>query len=178
MQTPEEYVASLEAGDSEKHKTKRAINTMLELLAEREHTQPDEADYTEYRTRSTLNERGTNQNVSRVKKYFAAQVGGEDASMTDEPNVCGEGEGLEQPVRVTTEDRGKAGHKRLDTKNGEVRSERLMLYLTPSMKAEIEAWCNLKQIKSRADFIVGLISDFMSDKHEKLTNFLKISNEA
>ena len=98
-----------------------------------------------------------------------------EAEMTapNEPESLPEAE----PVKVVRKPaKNKGGRKTID-ENGEIRSEKLMLYLTPSMIADVRDWCRIKGI-SYANFIVGLIGDFMRDKKERLDFFRKFSDES
>lgn len=70
----------------------------------------------------------------------------------------------------------KPGRKRFDTVNGEKKSEKLMLYLTPELIAKIRVWCDMKGI-SNVSFITGLIEDFLKDKEDKINAFLKMRSE-
>lgn len=164
MQTPEEYVSHLHVGRDEKRKRLDAIKDMKVILLKNGHTWPDEADYDEYRQNSTSNEQGTKQNISRIKKYFEAQ-----AQSTSTQS--------ETPSSVATSEPRKTGRKRLDTENGEVRSEKLMLYITPSLIADLRDWCSLKRI-SCVSYINALIQHDLADKQEKLKSFREFSEDA
>ena len=165
MLTVEEYVSALRVGQDAKRKAKNAIEGMQAVLAESGHEWPDASDYEEYRRRSTCQESGTEQNVSRIEKYYRAlRVEGSEqlliAETTDIPSI-----------------ERKSGRKCLDTENGEVRSEKLMLYLTPSMIADVRDWCSLKRI-SCVSYITGLISADLAGKQEKLNFFRELSEGA
>ena len=171
MLTPEEYVAILDCGQDAKRKALKAIKDMRLVLADSGHSLPDASDYAEYRRRSTSNERGTEQNVSRVEKYYLSlcSEGSEQlliAETVDTPIQ-------QQPAYVER----KSGRKCLDTESGEVRSEKLMLYLTPSMIADVRDWCSLKRI-SCVSYITGLISADLAGKQEKLKFFRELSEGA
>lgn len=179
MQTADEYVASLIVGTSAKRKRLKAIKLMFELLAERGHERPDDTDYEEYSRRSEVSETSTKQNMSYVKEYFAAQAeGSEQLTMLDGLQGAGANE-----VPETEHDKEpkagnvRAGRSRLDKERGEVRSEKLMLYLTPTMIADIRDWCRLKGI-SAVSYITDLVSADMAGKCEKLKFFREFSNEA
>ena len=79
----------------------------------------------------------------------------------------------------TIKHKSKPGRKRFDTENGEKRSEKFMLYLTPELISEVRTWCHIKQI-SAVSYITGLIeADLHSeDKQGKLASFRKFSAEA
>lgn len=66
----------------------------------------------------------------------------------------------------------KPGRKRFDTVNGEKKSEKLMLYLTPELISRIRVWCDMKGV-SNVGFITGLIEDFLKDKEESINTFLE-----
>jgi len=59
----------------------------------------------------------------------------------------------------------------------EQHSERMMIYLTPSLLADIRDWCSLKDM-SYSEYISGLISTDMKDKQEKLKGFRELRDNA
>ena len=71
----------------------------------------------------------------------------------------------------------KAGRKRFDTENGEKRSEKLMLYLTPELIANVRDWCSLKGI-SYGSFVIGLIEDYLRDKKNIIDTFREFRDKA
>ena len=171
MLTPEEYVSALPVGKDAKRKALNAIKDMQPVLAESGHEWPDASDYEEYRRRSRHNESGTEQNVSRVEKYYRAlrAEGSEQLLIPETADTP------TQPEPACVE--RKSGRKCLDTENGEVRSEKLMIYLTPSMIADVRDWCSLKRI-SCVSYITGLISADLAGKQEKLKFFRELSEGA
>ena len=161
MQSIDEYVNELRtvkgdkpAGKDEKRKTHKALTLMFAILAESGHEVPDALDKAEYRRRNTSSEAAISQDMSRIDRYFAVQAGGDIAH---EPS--------------------RAGRKCLDTENGERRSEKLMLYLTPSMIADVRTWCDLKGI-SCVNYITGLLEADIAGKREKLKEFLSLRSKA
>lgn len=72
----EEYVSRLmtekgtPAGKDLKRKTRRALEGMMAILLESGHEQPDESDYAEYEECSAYDEKGTEQDIKRIKRYF------------------------------------------------------------------------------------------------------------
>lgn len=61
--------------------------------------------------------------------------------------------------------------------NGEKKSEKLMMYFTPSLMADIRDWCSLKRV-SCVDYITGLINADLEKKKERLEFFRKFSDES
>ena len=58
------------ASTSEQRKTRKALSVMIDILASNGRSWPIEIDYEEYSSKSSCNERGTKDNVARVKKFF------------------------------------------------------------------------------------------------------------
>lgn len=173
MQSIEEYVDTLRtktdkaAGKDEKRKTKKALELMSAILKERGHEIPDEADKAEFSRRSKSNERETNSNLQRAMRYYLALQEEQSGQQLMIPVALPESERVPEPSR--------AGRKVLDTERGEKRSEKLMLYLTPSMIADIRDWCDLKHISS-VNYITELIRADMKTKQEKLKSFREFRN--
>ena len=57
--------------------------------------------------------------------------------------------------------------------NGEKRSEKVMIYLRPSLYADVKDWANLHG-KTITDCIVGMIEGYMQGKQEKLALFREL----
>ncbi len=72
--------------------------------------------------------------------------------------------------------KNKGGRKPIDT-NGEKKSEKFMMYFTPSLMADIRDWCSLKRV-SCVDYITGLINADLEKKKERLEFFRKFSDES
>ncbi len=188
------------AGKDLKRKTRKALQGMLAILMERGHDEPDESDYAEYRESSLCEEESTEQDIKRIKRYFEPQGGSEQLSMIPEeemtagivPNVD-EGATAEptaetvpamnepDPHTVKASEqasraKNKGGRKRMD-ENGEKKSEKFMMYFTPSLIADIRDWCSLKRV-SCVDYITGLIREDLEKKKDKLEFFRKLSAES
>ncbi len=158
----EAYVSSLRtvkgdrpAGQNEKFKTRKALMLMSEILKESGHAEPDSTDKAEYRRRRSTNKTGTEQDLSRIDRYFLAlQAERRTQQMTIEA----------EPM--------KAGREK--------KSVKLMLYLTPTMAADIRDWCNLKRINSVNNYITELIGADLQDKdkQESLKVFRELSDNA
>lgn len=67
----------------------------------------------------------------------------------------------------------KPGRKRFDTVNGEKKSEKLMLYLTPELIAKIRVWCDMKGV-SNVGYITALIEADLDSKKDKINTFLEL----
>ena len=57
--------------------------------------------------------------------------------------------------------------------NGEKRSEKVMLYLRPSLYVDVKDWANFHG-KSITDCIIGMIEGYMQGKQEKLALFREL----
>lgn len=186
----EKYIASLvtrkgtNASDSEKHKTRKALAEITAILQEQGHSWPDASDYDAYRRQHEDNKE-TKQNVSRIEKFFA-WLEKEIETMADNEKTAqaelfsgNEPETWpEETPAPADKPKGKGGRKVISA-NGEKKSEKLMMYFTPELIADIRDWCCLKRI-SAVSYITGLIeSDLHStSKQQKLTVFRQLSDDA
>ena len=75
--------------------------------------------------------------------------------------------------------KSKGGRKRFDTVNGEKKSEKFMMYFTPTLLSDIQDWCHLKRT-SCVSYITGLIEADLQDpeKRRKLEFFRQFSDKA
>lgn len=119
-----------------------------------------------------------------------AEYGADDETSTEnvqaseepeaEMTAPNESESLPEPdpvqvVRKPTKNKG--GRKPLDTENGEIRSEKMTAYFTPSMAENIRLWCDWTGI-SFGDLTVKLFGAFLRDKGDMLNGFRKSREEA
>ncbi len=74
-------------------------------------------------------------------------------------------------VGETINNIAKRGRKRLD-KNGEIRNNKITVYLTDTQNLNFTALCSLKHVKSTADYILSLIMDEIK-KNEKALCFFR-----
>ena len=84
------------------------------------------------------------------------------------------------PVEATTTEPDKTekhrGRSTID-ENGEKRSEKLMLYLTPSLIGDIRDWCRLKGI-SCVDYITNTVKADLETKLSKIKAYRELRDNA
>ena len=162
------------AGKAEQSRTAHALTAFCDKLQ----TWPEKDDYDAFS--ATLANSGKdakfiNEYTDRIKRFFVwLKSEKENDNMTDNntpppvdtptQNSAGFDDGASTPK--------KPGRKRFDTVNNEKKTEKIMLYLTPELIAQIRAWCDLKGISANS-LITGLIEDFLNDKKEDINNFLE-----
>ena len=154
---------------------------------------PDKSDYDAYRVTLSDKPKLAKDNISRIEKFFAwLNSDKETDNMTDkettpelipvdtenEPEISQEvstGDETAQPENL----KAKTGRRPFDTVNGEKKSEKLMMYFTPELIADIRDWCYLKRI-SCVSYITALIEADLKtdDKQKKLAFFREMSNDA
>lgn len=154
---------------------------------------PDKSDYDAYRATLSDKPKLAKDNISRIEKFFAwLNSDKETDNMTDkettpelfpvdtenEPEISQEvstGDETAQPKNL----KAKTGRRPFDTINGEKKSEKLMMYFTPELIADIRDWCYLKRI-SCVSYITALIEADLKtdDKQKKLDFFREMSNDA
>ncbi len=103
-----------------------------------------------------------------------AEYGADDETSTEnvqaseepeaEMTAPNEPESLPKPVN-------KRGRKRLDV-NGEIRKNKITVYLTDTQNADFEALCSLKHARSAADYVLGLITAEIT-RNEKALYFFR-----
>ena len=186
----EKYIANLvtlkgnAASDSEKRKTRKALADMTALLKQRGHSWPDAGDYASYK--GGHDDKATNDNVSRIEKFFAwlkketdrmpeneatqVELSNESATQGVEASASTTNDTANEPVQATKK---KPGRKVLDTVNGEKKSEKLMMYFTPELIGKIRIWCDLKGI-SAVSYITSLIEADLYSKQDKINAFLEM----
>lgn len=71
----------------------------------------------------------------------------------------------------------KTGRNPLDTVNNEAKTEKLMMYFTPTLIKKIRAWCRIKDI-SCVSYITALIEADISAHEDKINSFLEFCNDA
>lgn len=189
------------AGEDLKRKTRKALERMLVILLESGHDEPDESDYAKYRAYSKYDEEGTAQDIKRIERYFEPQEersgqlmmipeegmkepetmsAGVDDSASTESTAANEPESWPKadPVKERPNPtRNKGGRKRMDTENGETRSEKMTAYFTPSMAEKIRLWCDCTGI-SYGDLTVKLFGAFLKDKGDMLNDFRETREKA
>lgn len=170
-------------------KQKSTVQTMTAILARKDKAWPDESDYAEYRQNSTGNIKTIKENIGRIERFFEwlrkeldSMTETQEITMTKkdtqfinvpiEEKVIETNEEVEQP-------KGKPGRKRFDTVNGSKKSEKLMIYMTPELIADLRDWCYLKRV-SCVSYITALIEADLGteDKQKKLSRFREMSDDA
>ena len=164
----ETYCVYRGKGKDETRKTRNALVKIAEILSVNGHTWPEDSDILAYRSQATSSERAVNQDIVRIEKFFEWKK--EKDSMEEEATL--------EMFPEETQPKSNAGRKPI-SENGEKKSEKLMLYLTPELIGEVRDWCYLKRI-SAVSYITGLIeADLHSnEKQEKLAVFRRLSDEA
>lgn len=195
-----EYILTLrnKKGDdiapiSTRNKWCKVLNDIALVVVSNGHEEPDEKDYEEYRTSITVSDETFDTYKKKIKLFFSwskqrrheAMI---DATMTSEVLAQNEpvvetGETKQETLVDSESSQGtggedsNAGRKRFDTKNGEKRDQKLMLYLTPSVIADVRDWCKLKDI-SAVSYITDLIVADMENRQDKLNSFRQLRDEA
>lgn len=168
----ERYLEGI-TGEAERTKARQAlINLQKWLLAEHGRNEPIQSDITEYQeylTSKGISLKTVKDTMRRISNRYRAK--GEQIKMS-----------FEETTNTPTVDTqgtksSKAGRKRFDTENGEKRSEKLMLYLTPELIANVRDWCSLKGI-SYGSFVIGLIEDYLRDKKNIIDTFREFRDKA
>ena len=178
---------------STRNKWCKVLNDIVLVVVSNGHEEPDKKDYEEYRTSITVSDETFDTYKKKIKLFFSwskqrrheAMI---DATMTSEVLAQNEpvvetGETKQETLvdsessQVTGGEDSNAGRKRFDTKNGEKRDQKLMLYLTPSVIADVRDWCKLKDI-SAVSYITDLIIADMKNRQEKLNSFRQLRDEA
>ena len=163
------------AGKAEQSRTAHALTAFCDKLQ----TWPEKDDYDAFS--ATLANSGKdakfiNEYTDRIKRFFVwLNPEKENDNMTDNntntpvdtptQNSAGFDDGASTP--------NKPGRKRFDTVNNEKKTEKIMLYLTPELIAQIRTWCDLKGISANS-YITALIETDLESKAEKINTFLEL----
>ena len=180
------YVTECTVGIHEERKTRKALAEIVLILQKNAHTWPNESDIEEYRIQSeerdnSNDKRTTKQNISRISKFFEwlrkentpMKEEAQDAilaTLPEEESTIPMFEEEAQPEEVKP--KGKAGRKRLDSENGEIRNRKLTVYMTDTQLENFKALCLLKHINSEADYVLRLIVAEIN-RNEKALNFFR-----
>ena len=176
--------------DTEKRKTRKALSEITAILHVQGHSWPDKSDYDAYRHHHEDNKE-TRQNVSRIEKFFAWLKEKETETMpetnttatidaeTAQAELFTENDTATWPVSNTENEpvqkvKGKGGRKRLDGENGEIRSEKITVYLTPTQADALKAVCSLDKISSVAECINSLINKYIKDNKDDINGFFSL----
>ena len=163
-ETIEDYVSRLKtqqgtpAGKDLKRKTRRALEGMMAILLESGHEQPDESDYAEYEECSAYDEKGTEQDIKRIKRYFKPkEERSEQLSMIPEEELT---EGMKEPEPTATEietlPKAEAVNPRKKRTKGEKRVQ-VSVYLEPEIYETMKALSSITH-ESIGDMIGKAVS--------------------
>lgn len=75
---------------------------------------------------------------------------------------------------VEVKPKGKVGRKRLDGTNGEIRSEKFTVYLTPTQSEALKALCLIDGVSSVADRINELIEAELKANSDTINDFFAL----
>lgn len=175
MQYLTEFVTTLNVGDTEKGRYTKDITTFLESGKKLE-------DFISALSATRKNAKTLDATRKRIERYLSWVEDKERSKKLPMENE-NEQEQITTPVEnehvqeVTTSEveKSNAGRKRLDA-DGEKRSEKFMVYLTPTLANNIKAWCDCTGL-SYGDFASKLFNSFFRDKEEKLNKFLTLRDE-
>lgn len=188
----EMYLESI-TGKAERPKARSALKSFKEwLMSEHGHDEPTATDITEYEewltgrgiTAKTIRDTmrrickryGVERpNSRKTKKEEQIQMSFEEKE-SQEPEVTQAEATTAEIAQTEPHEESNAGRPRFDTDKGEKRSEKLMLYLTPTLIAQIRAWCDMKGI-SNVSYITALIEEDLHSKEDKINAFLKMRSE-
>ena len=184
------------ASQSTRDKWQKVFEKIVLVLIQHGHETPDEKDYEEYRANNTMSNETFKKYKEKMNEFFSWRQKRRQETMPDEKiEVSSENETVidtetaesekeiaakveVEPVEAESDKKkSNAGRKKIDTMKGEKRDQKLMLYLTPSVIADVRDWCSLKNLSSN-DYITKLIEADLQDKQEKLSFFRQLRNEA
>ena len=78
---------------------------------------------------------------------------------------------------TTAPSKSKAGRKRLDSENGEIRSEKFTVYLTPTQAKALKVMCVFDGVPSVAECINSLIVDYIERNKEDINSFFALRDK-
>ena len=184
------------APQSTRYKWQKVFEKIVLVLIQHGHETPDEKDYEEYRANNTMSNETFKKYKEKMNEFFSWRQKRRQETMPDEKiEVSSENETVidtrvaesekeivakveVEPVEAESDKKkSNAGRKKIDTVKGEKRDQKLMLYLTPSVIADVRDWCSLKNLSSN-DYITKLIEADLQDKQEKLSFFRQLRDEA
>ncbi len=164
----EQYIKALTVGKTEKGRVINAVKAMQAILKELELSSPNETAYSFYKERH--NDTQLKANIRRIEKYYAYeqkmkgvyQMTIEDVltQETNAPEVNTEAQNSDSNAQETSSKRGRP------KKDGNY-SERISVYVTPELDAQINAVCEAFEI-SKTEFIVKILEEHIYDYKDKL----------
>ncbi len=181
----EEYVSTLRtergkpAGKDLKRKTRNALRGMMAILLDRkttepEHEEPDERDYTEYRESSLCEEKSIDQDIKRIRRYFAPQAERSDQLlMIPEEEMTAV---MNEPEQVTGLDEGATAVsesvKKRSRRKGEKRVQ-VSVYLDKETHETLKALSSLTH-ESIGDMIAKTAKELAKKNAVKANEILKV----
>lgn len=179
-ETIEDYVSRLKtqqgtpAGKDLKRKTRRALEGMMAILLESGHEQPDESDYAEYEECSAYDEKGTEQDIKRIKRYFKPkEERSEQLSMIPEEELT---EGMKEPEPTATEietlPKAEAVNPRKKRTKGEKRVQ-VSVYLEPEIYETMKALSSITH-ESIGDMIGKAAKELAKKNEAKAKEILRV----
>ena len=170
------YITTFNFGISEKHKMQNALSGIATILEKNGRKWPEKSDVEEYRKQTSGNERTVQQQVRRIEKFFEWLRKEnipmeEDATMAMFPE---EAQAKESTQQEAVKPKGKAGRKRLDTENGEIRSEKFTVYVTPTQAEALKALCLIDGVSSVAERINELIEAELKSNSDMINDFFAL----
>ena len=172
-----EYVLTLKgrtgevANISTRSKREKILKDIVPILISHGHEEPDEKDYEEYCTSRRISIDTFEDYRKKIELFFTWSRERRKRMMVDEAvKEAATVETEQVEVKAATVN---VGRKRFDTEKGEKRERKLMLYLTPSVFADVKDWCKLKDLTA-VQYITQLIVSDMEVKQAKLKNFREL----
>ena len=178
--------------DSELAKQKSALRAMIDILVRKGKTWPDADDYTDYQQSHDNNPKTIRDNIGRIERFFDWLQREKDSvtennpvpvvethvtALSDTPTVNDTESTPIEPVHVEpVKARGKPGRKRLDGENGEIRTEKITVYLTEKKATAFRALCVLDNV-TMASRINALIDTELDKNKDIINRFLELKGE-
>ena len=194
-----EYVSTLKGKNGNKatkgtqDKRSAILKRIIPVLIAHGHNEPDEGDYAEYCASQNVSPETAKEYTKKIQAFFewykeqgtttstADETGAvepellqpDDDVASAEPTAPNEPLPFSETVKTV---KNKGGRKRYDTKNGEKRSVKFMVYFTPSVMAEFKDLCSLKHTTC-ANFLFKLACREIENNEEALTLFREGANK-
>lgn len=190
----EKYLSECECGEKEREGRKTALTEFFRLVQEKGHTQADESDIDAYRELcgGKNTQKGVKDKIRRVRNFLEWQKKGESplsetTEVTEEltkqedsvidvesQDVEAEREGpVEEPHTEPMSNKSKSGRKRLDSEHGEIRSEKITVYLTPKQAEALKVLCIFDSV-TVADRINTLVDNDIKANEDIINGFFDL----
>ena len=173
--------------DSELAKQKSALRAMIDILVRKGKTWPDADDYTDYQQSHDNNPKTIRDNIGRMERFFDwlqrekdSITENEPVSVVEKPDTPTANNAESTPIEPVhvepVKARGKPGRKRLDGENGEIRTEKITVYLTEKKATAFRALCVLDNV-TMASRINALIDTELDKNKDIINRFLELKGE-